>query len=111
MGKKGIIHGKISELISYQDGSIVSREMIREETGTVTLLAIDKGKGLNERAAPYDVLVQVTEGEGTITIEGKPYNLKEGEIILMPAGKPHSVACEEKFKMMLVVIKSDQGVQ
>lgn len=110
MKKKGIIHGKISELISYQDGSIVSREIIREGTETVTLFAFDKGMGLNERTVPYDIFIQVTEGEGTITMEGKPYNLKEGEIIVIPAGKPHSVTCEEKFKMMIVMIKSDQGV-
>ena len=95
----------LKETVEYQDGSVVSKEIIKKETGTVTLFAFDKGQGLSEHAAPFDALVNVLDGRAEVTISGKPFNVKEGEMIIMPANKPHSLKAVEKFKMLLVMIK------
>ena len=96
----------LEELVSYQQGSIVSRTLVDKKTGTVTLFAFDKGQGLSEHTAPFDALVQILDGQAEITISGKPYQVKKGEIIIMPAGKPHALKAIEKFKMALVMIRS-----
>lgn len=96
---------KFTEMINYQDGSIVSKEIIKKEFGTVTLFAFDKGQGLSEHTAPFDALVQVFDGVAAVIISGKPFSVKQGEMIIMPANQPHSVNAEEKFKMLLVLIK------
>jgi quercetin dioxygenase-like cupin family protein len=83
---------KIADLVSYQDGSIVSREIVRKPTGNATVFAFDEGQGLSEHTAPFDALVQVLEGEVEITIAGKTYRLRSGELILMPA---QQAACAE----------------
>ena len=93
-------------LVDYQDGSVVSREVVRGKTGTVTVFAFDRGQGLSEHTAPFDALVHVIDGEARITIEGHPYLLKRGEMIVMPAGRPHALFADEPFKMMLVMIRS-----
>ncbi len=101
--------GKIinpKELVSYQDGSVVSRTVIDKKTGTCTLFAFDAGQGLSEHTAPFDALVQVLDGEAEITISGKPFQLTSGEIIIMPADKPHALKAVKRFKMMLVMIKN-----
>lgn len=98
--------GKLTELIDYQDGSVVSKEIIKKSAGTVTLFAFDKGQGLSEHTAPFDALVYVFDGEAEIIISGQPRNLKAGEIIIMPANKPHSLKAIERFKMFLVMIKA-----
>lgn len=95
----------INELIEYQEGAIVSKELVKKDAGTVTLFAFDKGQGLSEHTAPFDALVQVLEGTVEIRISGEPYRVKEGEMIIMPANDPHSLQAVEKFKMMLVMIK------
>jgi len=95
----------IRELIDYQEGAIVSKELIKKDGGTVTLFAFDKEQGLSEHTAPFDALVQVLEGEVEIRISGEPYRVKGGEMIIMPANEPHSLQAVEKFKMMLVMIK------
>jgi quercetin dioxygenase-like cupin family protein len=95
----------IEKDILYQQGAIVSKEIVKENTGTVTLFAFDSGQGLSEHTAPFDALVYILDGKATILISGKEYNLKKGNMIIMPANKPHSVKAEEKFKMMLVMIK------
>ncbi|MFB0545104.1 MAG: cupin domain-containing protein [Asgard group archaeon] len=82
---------KLADLVNYQEGSIVSRTIIDKKTGTVTLFAFYKGQGLSEHTAPFDALIYLLEGEAEITIAGKPYNLKEGEMIIMPANQPHTV--------------------
>ncbi len=94
-----------TELVDYQEGSIVSRTIIDKPAGTITLFAFDKGQNLSEHTAPYDALVEVIEGTGTITIEGKVYEVTTGQQIIMPAGKPHAVDARERFKMVLVMIR------
>lgn len=97
---------KLARLVDYQEGSIVSKTLIDKKTGTVTLFAFDKGQGLSEHTAPFDAMVLILEGEAQITIEGKPYSLSAGEMIIMPANKAHSVKAQDRFKMLLVMIKS-----
>lgn len=97
---------KFADLIAYQEGAIVSREIIRKKTGTVTLFAFDKGQGLSEHVAPFDALVHVLDGEVDITISGKKFHLKEGEMIVMPVGEPHALSAVERFKMLLTMIRS-----
>lgn len=93
-------------LMDYQDGSVVSREIVNQKTGTVTLFAFDRGEGLSEHTAPFDAMVQVLDGEAEITIDGTPNRVKEGEAIIMPAQHPHSLKAIEKFKMLLIMIRS-----
>ena len=97
---------KLAELVDYQDGSVVSREIISKKTGTVTLFAFDRGQGLSEHTAPFDALVHVLDGEAEITISGKPLHVKEGEIVIMPADQPHALKAIKKFKMMLTMIRA-----
>jgi quercetin dioxygenase-like cupin family protein len=99
----------IAALVDYQSGSVVSRTIIERKTGTVTLFAFDKGQGLSEHTAPFDALVQITDGEAVVTIEGQSLHLKKGEATIMPANRPHSLRSDARFKMMLVMIK-DQPV-
>jgi quercetin dioxygenase-like cupin family protein len=95
-----------AELVDYQEGSIVSRAIIDKPVGTITVFAFDRGQKLSEHTAPYDALVEVIEGTGTITIEGKDYEVKMGQQIIMPADKPHGVEARERFKMVLVMIRA-----
>jgi len=97
---------KLADLISYQRSSVVSREIINKKTGTVTVFAFDKGEGLSEHTAPYDALVYILDGEAKISISGKPHPVKKDEIIIMPANKPHSLKAVERFKMLLVMVRS-----
>lgn len=97
---------KISGLVDYQKDSIVSRTIIEKKTGTVTVFAFDKGQGLSEHTAPFDALVYIIDGEAEITISGEPINLKSGEMVIMPASKPHAVKAVKKFKMSLTMIRS-----
>lgn len=92
--------------INYQDGSIVSREVVKKPTGTVTVFAFDAGQGLSEHTAPFDALVQVLEGQVEILISGQPHCLGGGEMILMPANQPHALKALTRFKMMLTMIRS-----
>ncbi len=94
------------DLIAYQGGSIVSREVISRPTGTVTVFAFDAGQGLSEHTAPFDAMVSVLDGEVEITISGKGYTLKAGDMIVMPANQPHALKALTRFKMLLVMIKS-----
>ena len=93
-------------LVDYQEGSVVSREVLKKPTGTVTVFAFDAGQGLSEHTSPYDALVQVLDGEAEITVAGTVHTVGAGEIIIMPAGKPHSLKAQQPFKMMLVLIRS-----
>ena len=97
---------KTKDMVAYQDGSIVSKEIIKKATGTVTIFAFDQGQGLSEHTAPFDALVQIVDGEAEIIIAGEPHHLQAGEIIIMPGGKPHALKALKKFKMLLVMIKS-----
>lgn len=96
---------RLADMVSYQDGSVVSKEIIRKEAGTVTLFAFDKGQGLSEHTAPFNALVNVLDGQAEVKISGKPFTVRDGEMIIMPANKPHSVQAKERFKMLLVLIK------
>ncbi len=93
-------------LVDYQEGSVVSRTIIDKKAGTITLFAFDENQGLSEHTAPYDAMVQVLDGEAEVTIEGKPVDLKAGEITIMPANKPHALKAKTRFKMLLTMIKS-----
>ena len=94
------------DLIDYQEDSIVSKIITNSEKGSVTVFAFDKNQGLSEHTAPFDAILQTLEGEVEVMISGKKYQLKTGEMIIMPANKPHSVKAIEKFKMILTMIKS-----
>jgi quercetin dioxygenase-like cupin family protein len=96
----------LKDLVNYQDGSIVSKEIIKKPTGTVSIFAFDQDQGLSEHTAPFDALVYVLDGETEIIISGKPHHLKEGEMIIMPGGEPHALKAVKRFKMMLVMVKS-----
>jgi quercetin dioxygenase-like cupin family protein len=104
------MRGKVYELrglVEYQEGSVVSRTIIDRGVGTVTLFAFDEGEGLSEHTAPYDALVVDLEGEVEIRIAGKRSLLKEGDVMIMPANKPHALKALTRFKMMLVMIRAD----
>lgn len=96
----------INQLINFQDGSVVSKEIINKPTGTVTLFAFDKDQGLSEHTAPYDALVIITEGVADIIVSGIKHQVKAGEMLLMPANSPHSLKALRPFKMLLTMIKS-----
>jgi quercetin dioxygenase-like cupin family protein len=96
---------KMIDLAGYQEASIVSRTLIDKKAGTVTFFAFDEGQGLSEHVAPYDALVCILDGEAEVVISGKTYHLDVGEMILIPANKPHALKATRKFKMMLVMIK------
>ncbi len=96
----------LAEMVAYQEGAVVSREIIKQATGSVTLFAFDAGQGLSEHTAPYDALVQVLEGEAEIIISGKLYRVGAGEMIIMPANDPHALEAPVSFKMLLVMIRS-----
>ena len=95
-----------SGLVNYQDGSIVSREIVKKPTGNVTIFAFDEGQGLSEHTAPFDALAHVLEGEAEISIAGQPHHLHGDEMILMPAGQPHALKALKRFKMILTMIRS-----
>jgi quercetin dioxygenase-like cupin family protein len=94
------------DLVNYQDGSVVSRTIIKRPTGTVTLFAFDEGQGLSEHTAAFDALAHVLEGEAEITISGQPLTTKTGEAVLLPANQPHAVKALSRFKMVLTMIRS-----
>ncbi len=96
----------LAGLVSIQAGAIVSRTVINRPSGTVTLFAFDQGQSLSEHSAPFDALVLGLEGEAEVVLEGRPHRLRRGEMILLPAGRPHALKAVEPFKMALVMIKS-----
>jgi quercetin dioxygenase-like cupin family protein len=96
----------MAALVAYQDGSIVSKEIIKKPTGTTTIFAFDRDQGLSEHTAPFDALVYILDGEAEIIISGEPHQLKTGEMIIMPGGKSHALKALKRFKMMLVMIRS-----
>ena len=98
--------GSLNNLVDYQDGSIVSKEIIKKEKGSVSVFAFDQGQGLSEHTAPFDALVYIFDGQVEIRIASKPHYLKTGQIIIMPANQPHSLKALERFKMLLVMIKA-----
>ncbi len=97
---------KLSDLVEYQEGAVVSRTIMDEEKGTVTLFAFGEGQGLSEHTAPFDAIANILEGDVEIIISGKTLNLQDGEMVIMPANEPHALKAKRKFKMILVMIRS-----
>ncbi len=97
---------RAAEAIKYQSGAVVSRTLIDKDEGTVTLFAFDAGEGLSEHTAPYDALVHVIDGTVEISISGKKHVLTAGDLLIMPAGKPHALTATARMKMMLVMIRA-----
>jgi len=93
-------------LVGYQDGAVVSRTVINQKTGTVTLFSFDEGQGLSEHTAPFDAMAYVLDGEAEVTISGEANLVKAGEMIIMPASKPHALKAVKRFKMLLIMIRS-----
>ena len=96
---------KLVDLVDYQEGSVVSRTIIENKAGNLTLFAFGEGQGLSEHTAPFDALVYILEGESQVTISGNILHLKAGEMVIMPANEPHALKAVKKLKMMLVMIK------
>ena len=96
---------KMTELVNYQDGSVVSRQITKADAGNVTLFAFDQDQELSEHTAPFDALAHVLDGEAEIKISGKPYHLKTGDAIIMPADEPHAIRALQRFKMLLTMIR------
>jgi len=97
---------QLAGLVAYQKDAVVSSEIVKKETGTVTIFAFDRGQGLSEHTAPFDAFVYLPEGRAEITIAGAPHLLGQGDMIVMPAHVPHAVKAIESFKMLLVMIRS-----
>ena len=96
---------RLNDSIGYQDGAVVSRTILKKDTGTVTLFAFDQGQGLSRHSAPFDAIVHLIEGTALITIGESTYDLSAGDMIIMPANIPHAVQATGKFKMLLTMIK------
>jgi len=99
----------LDELVSYQDGSIVSRTLVKKNGGTLTLFAFDAGQSLSEHSAPFDAVVQILDGEAELVIGGEKVSAPAGRTVLMPADIPHAVHARERFKMLLVMIREVAG--
>lgn len=96
----------LAEMVNYQEGAVVSRQITKADAGNVTLFAFDKDQGLSEHTAPFDALVHILEGEADVTISGQPFRLNAGDAIIMPADEPHALKAIQKFKMLLTMIRA-----
>ncbi len=96
----------VVELVAFQPGAVVSREIVRAAKGTITAFAFDEGQGLSEHTTPFDALAHVLEGEAEITIGGTPHRVAAGQLVLMPGGVPHALRAVARFKMMLTMIRA-----
>jgi len=105
------LKGKVLNLkdeIAYAGGAVISKTLLKKESGNITLFSFDKGQGLSEHTSPFDAVVHVVEGEGAFIIDGEMKTAREGEMIIMPANIPHDVqAAEQPFKMLLTMIRSE----
>ncbi|MCE9594374.1 MAG: cupin domain-containing protein [Planctomycetes bacterium] len=97
---------RLAEFAAYQDGSIVSRQLLKKDVGNVTLFAFAAGQGLSEHTAPFDALVHVIDGEAKVVIAGQPFRLSAGDAIVMPANRPHALEAVTPFRMLLTMIRS-----
>ena len=93
-------------LIDYQESAVVSRTIINKDSGTITVFSFDKDQGLSEHTAPFDAFVYILDGKAQISISGKPNDIESGQMIIMPANEPHALSATERFKMLLVMIRS-----
>ena len=99
----------LKTLVDYAEGAVVSRTLLKKETGNIPLFAFDQGQGLSEHTSPFDAVVQVVEGEGAFILAGEPQTVRAGELMIMPANIPHDVqAAEMPFKMLLIMIRSER---
>lgn len=96
----------VAEAVAYQEGAVVSRELVRAPKGTVTAFAFDAGQGLSEHTTPFDALAHVLDGEAEISIDGVAHRVRAGEVILMPGGHPHALRAVARFKMLLTMIRA-----
>jgi quercetin dioxygenase-like cupin family protein len=96
----------VKDLVSCQDGAVVSRTLINKSVGTVTAFSFDEGEGLSEHTAPYDAMVEIIDGEAEITIAGRKNLVRAGEMLIMPANQPHALHGVKAFKMMLIMIRA-----
>lgn len=94
-----------SQMVDYQSGAIVSREIIQKTTGTITVFSFDAGQGLSEHKAPFDALVHIIEGEAEVMIGGKIFQVKQGEMIILPVDVIHALKAVKRFKMILTMIR------
>jgi quercetin dioxygenase-like cupin family protein len=99
----------LAHLVNYQEGAIVSRVLVSREAGTVTLFAFDEGQALSEHTAPFDALVQMVEGEMEISMDRTPLTAKTGDLVLMPAHRPHALTATTRSKMLLTMIRSPKA--
>lgn len=96
---------ELANLVEYQAGSVVSREIIQKPTGTITVFAFDKGQGLSEHKAPFDAFVYILDGSAEVTINNKLYMVKKGEMIILPVNEMHALKALDRFKMALIMIR------
>ena len=96
----------LMDSIQYAEGAIVSKTLMDRKTGTLTLFAFDAGQGLSEHTAPFDATVHVLDGQADLTIGGRPVSVRAGQLIIMPANVPHAVQANQRFKMLLIMIRS-----
>ncbi len=99
---------RLKDHVDYAEGSIVSRTLVDSKAGTITLFAFDAGQNLSEHTAPYDAVVEVLDGEALLIIGGKEVRASAGEMVIMPAHVPHAVEARQRFKMLLVMIRSKE---
>jgi len=107
-GQEGGVPGqarRMADLVAYQEGSVVSRQVMKGEGGNVTLFAFDRGEGLTEHTSPFAALVYVLDGEAEVTVSGVASTLREGDVIVMPANAPHALKAPSRFKMLLIMVK------
>ena len=97
---------RLVDLVNYQKDAVVSKTLIEQKTGTVTLFAFDKGQGLSEHTAPYNALVYIVDGQAQILIANNPHQLMNGEMIVIPKNEPHAITANKRFKMLLIMIRS-----
>ncbi len=95
----------LAQQIEYSEGGIISKQILKNQAGNVTLFSFDEGQGLSEHTASFDALIQILEGKAEITVGGTPHTLAAGQIIIMPADISHAVHAIEQFKMLLTMIK------
>ncbi len=100
---------ELVNLTDYQAGSVVSRTLLQNESGTLTVFSFDKGQALSEHTVPFNAFIQVLDGQAEITIGGEPCTVRAGEIVLMPGGVSHKVRAVERFKMLLTMFKTKVG--
>ncbi len=97
---------ELARMVEYGEDAVVSRTLVDNKAGTITLFSFDAGQGLSEHTAPFDALVQMLDGEGEFTVGGKRHRVPAGNILLMPANVPHAVKAKKRFTMLLVMLRA-----